>query len=51
MRHGELDKYHISFMISDSSHKPLKMFPTDNKRNVGKKKKMIQTFDLTTFSM
>lgn len=39
MRHGELIKCHISFMISDSSHEPSKMSPTDNKHNVEEKKK------------
>lgn len=36
MRHEELDKYCISFMISDSSNKPSKMYATDNKHNVEK---------------
>lgn len=36
MRHGELNKYYISFMISDSSHKPLKMFPYRYKHKVEK---------------
>lgn len=46
MRHGELNKYHISFMISDSSHEPSKMFPHRYKHNVEKlkKKKMILNF-------
>lgn len=50
MRHGEFNKYHSSFMISDSSHKPSKMFPT-NKQNSEEKKKRFGNFDLTTFSM
>lgn len=36
MSHGELNKYHISFMISDSSREPSTMFPTDNKHNAEK---------------
>lgn len=37
MRHGEFNKYHSSFVISDSSHKPSKIFPT-NKQNFEKTK-------------
>lgn len=29
MRHGELNKYHISFMVSDFLPRTLKMFATD----------------------
>lgn len=47
MRHGELNKYHISFMTFDSSYKPSKMFPTDNKHYA--EKKGFINFDLTTF--
>lgn len=43
MRHGELNKYHKSFRISDSSHESSEMLPTDNKHNV-EKQKMIWNF-------